>query len=153
MHFWEKNKNKIQVCSFFSLLLGLACLHFLLNVSKMWLANLLTTIFTKKMSDLIWTHSIICMWHVPCVVRWALFENPLHHVYSNSWVPDVPHCLMKHVGASLRGKPWRKWYVSWAMIRSRHIEGGLASQDSLHHIDVEKCALWALYIYSGKSCT
>jgi hypothetical protein len=28
--------------------MGYTCLHLLLNVSKMWLANLLTTIFTKK---------------------------------------------------------------------------------------------------------
>jgi hypothetical protein len=34
--------------------------------------------------------------------------------------------------------------------RSKHIEGGLASLDLLHHIDVEKCALWALP--SGNSC-
>ena len=40
--------KKIQICPFSCLLLGFNCLHFLLNVSKMWLANLLTTIFTKK---------------------------------------------------------------------------------------------------------
>ena len=56
-------------------------------------------------------------------------------------VLDVPHCLMKHVGASLRGRARKKWYVSWALIWSRHTEGGHASQDSLHYIDVEKCGL------------
>jgi hypothetical protein len=39
------------------LLLGFICLHFLLNVSKMWLANLLTIISTK-MDDLICTCSM-----------------------------------------------------------------------------------------------
>ena len=43
---FEKN----QVWLFSCLLLGFICLHFLLNVSKMWLTNLLTTFFTK-MSD------------------------------------------------------------------------------------------------------
>jgi hypothetical protein len=88
--------------------------------------------------------NVICMWHVPCVVHWSIICNSLLHVYSNSWVPDVPHCLMKHVGASLRGRAWKKWYVSWAMIWSRHIEGRLTPQNSIHHIDVEKCALWTL---------
>ena len=41
--FWKK----IQVCPFYCFLLGFTCLHCLLNVSKIWLANLLTTIFTK----------------------------------------------------------------------------------------------------------
>ena len=50
--------KKIQVWPFSCLFLGFTCLHFLLNVSKMWLANLLTTIFTKKMSDLICTCSM-----------------------------------------------------------------------------------------------
>ena len=34
---------------------GFSCLLFLLDVSKMWLANLLTTFFTKRMSNLICT--------------------------------------------------------------------------------------------------
>jgi hypothetical protein len=59
---------------------------------------------------------VIYMWYVPCVVHWALCCNLLHQVYSNSWVLDVPHCLMKHVGVSVRGRAWKKWYVSWAMI-------------------------------------
>jgi hypothetical protein len=46
---------------------------------------------------------------------------------------------MKHVGVSLRGRAWKKWHVSWAMIWIRHIEGELASQNSSHHIDVGKC--------------
>ena len=75
--------------------------------------------------------------------------RPIKHICTH-WVLDVPHCLMKHVGASSRGRAWKKWYVSWALIWSRHIECGHASQDSLHHIDVEKYALWALP--SGKSC-
>jgi hypothetical protein len=40
--------GKIKVSPFSCLLLGFTRLHFLLNVSKMWLANLLTTISTKK---------------------------------------------------------------------------------------------------------
>jgi len=50
--------NENQVWPFSCLLLGFTCLPFLLNVSKMWLANLLTTTFTKKMSILIYTHSM-----------------------------------------------------------------------------------------------
>jgi hypothetical protein len=61
------------------------------------------------------------------------------NMHSNSWVLDVPHC-----GRSIRGRACKKWYVSWAMIWSRHVEGGIVSQDSVHHIDAEKCALWAL---------
>ena len=38
-------------------------------------------------------------------------------------------------------KAWKNWCVSWAMIWSRYIEGKPSSQDSLQHIDVEKCAL------------
>ena len=33
---------------------------------------------------------------------------------------DVPHCLVKHMGAGLRGKAGNKWYVSWAMTIPRH---------------------------------
>ena len=29
---------------------------------------------------------------------------------------DVPHYLMKHVGASLRGRAWKKSYVTWVVI-------------------------------------
>ena len=85
-----------------------------------------------------------------CCTLSNIICNPLHHVYSNSWVLDVPHCLVKHVGAGLRGGVGKKWYAAWAMTWSRHIVGILASQDSLQHIDVEKRALWALP--SGKSC-
>ena len=63
-------ENKIQVWPFSCLLLGFTCLHFLLNVSKTWLANLLTTIFTKKNERF-----VLYMWHVPCVVHWALFAT------------------------------------------------------------------------------
>ena len=49
------NLKKNQVWPFSCLLLGFICLQFLLNVSKMWLSNLLTTIFTKRMSNLICT--------------------------------------------------------------------------------------------------
>ena len=48
---------------------------------------------------------------------------------------------MKHVGASLRGRAWNKWYTSLAMIWPKHIEGGLASQDLIDHIDAGKCDL------------
>ena len=127
--------EKIQVCPFYCLLMGFTCLQFLLNVLKMWLANLFTTIFTIIMSNFICTCSNL---HVTCTLccTLSIICNPLHHVYSdsNSWVLDVPHCLMKHVGASWRGRAWKKWYVSWAMIWSRHMEGGLVSQDSIHHI-------------------
>ena len=51
-------EKKTQVRPYSCLLLGFTCLLFLLNVSKMWLANLLTTIFTKKMSELIFTYSM-----------------------------------------------------------------------------------------------
>ena len=52
----EKEKEKFDhYLVFVWALLGL---HFLLNVSKTWLANLLTTIFTKKMSDLVCTCSM-----------------------------------------------------------------------------------------------
>jgi hypothetical protein len=40
--------GKIKVWPFSCLLLGFTCFHFLLNLSKMWLENLLTTISTKK---------------------------------------------------------------------------------------------------------
>ncbi len=63
------------------------------------------------------------------------------NLHWNSQVLDVPLCLVKHVGASLRGGHKKKWYISLAMIWSKHIEGGLASQDLLDHIDARKCAL------------
>ena len=62
-------------------------------------------------------------------------------MHLNSWVLDVPHCLMKDVGASLRGMAWKKWNITLAMIWFNHIEGGLASQDFLDHIDAGNCAL------------
>ena len=73
----------------------------------------------------IWFVHVQCNLRVTCTLccTLSIICNPLHHVYSNSWVLDVPHCLMKHVGASLRGRAWKKWFVSWAMIWSRHIEG------------------------------
>jgi hypothetical protein len=60
--------KKIRVWPFSCLLLGFNCLHFFLNVSKMWLANLLTTIFTKNERFNLCTFNVIYMWHVPCVV-------------------------------------------------------------------------------------
>ena len=48
------------------------CLHFLLNVSKMWLANLLTTIFTKnKMSDLICTCDMYLVLYIEHYLQYA----------------------------------------------------------------------------------
>ena len=128
---------KIKFWLFSCLVLGFTCLHFLLNVSKMWFANLLTTIFTKNWAilfvhvqrNLHVTYTMCCTLSIIC--------NPLRHVYSNSWVLNVPHCLVKHVGAGLRDMAWKKWHFAWEMIWSRHIDG-------------EKCALWALP--SGKSC-
>jgi hypothetical protein len=60
--------GKIKVWPFFCLLLGFTCLHFLLNVSKMWLANLLTAISTKNERFNLYMFNVIYMWHVPCVV-------------------------------------------------------------------------------------
>ena len=68
---WKKNK----VCSFSCLLLSFTCLHFLLNVSKMRLANLLTTISFKKERINLYMFNVIYMWHVPCVIHWALFAT------------------------------------------------------------------------------
>ena len=142
--------EKLQVWIFRCLFLGLTCLHFLLNVVKMWFANLLIIIFTKR-----WAIKFVhvqCNLHVTCTLccTLSIICNPLQHVYSNTWGLDVPHCLMKHLEVGSRGRAWKKWYVSWAMIWSRHIEGELASEDSLQYIDYEKCVLWALT--SGKSC-
>ena len=61
----------------------------------------------------------------PKFQNFELVDQKNQNLYSNSWVLDVPHCLMKHVGASLRGRAWKKWFVSWTMIWSRHIEGVL----------------------------
>jgi hypothetical protein len=61
--------GKIKVLPFSCLLLGFTCLYFLLTVSKMWLANLLTTISTKKNERFnLYMFNVIYMWHVPCVV-------------------------------------------------------------------------------------
>ena len=73
-----------QVCSFSCPLLDFTCLHFLLNVSKMWLANLLTTFFTKKMSDLICTCSMYLVLYIehylqpasPCVLKFLSSRCP-----------------------------------------------------------------------------
>jgi hypothetical protein len=43
----------------------------LLDVSKMWLANPLTTILTTKKNE----RFNLYMWNVPCVVHWALFAT------------------------------------------------------------------------------
>ena len=69
-HFWKK-----KVFSFSCLLLGFTCLRFLLNLLKMWLANLLTTIFTKNEQFNLYMFNVIYMWHVHCVVHWALFAT------------------------------------------------------------------------------
>ena len=69
--------KNIQVWPFSCLLMASLCL-LLLDVSKMWLADFLTTFFTNKVSDLIWTcmFNVIYMWRVsPCVVHWALFAT------------------------------------------------------------------------------
>jgi hypothetical protein len=60
--------GKIKVWPFSCLLLGFTCLHFLLKVSKMWLANLLTSISTKNERFNLNMFNVIYMWHVPCVV-------------------------------------------------------------------------------------
>ena len=101
----EKNSSLTILSSY----LGL---HFLLYVSKMWLANLLTTIFTKKtwQFDLYIVHCsfvhVQCNLHVTFTVccTSSIICNLLHHVYSNSWVLDVLHCLVKHVRADLKGR-------------------------------------------------
>ena len=43
---------------------------------------------------------------------------------------------MKHVEASIKGKAWKEWYILLAMIRYKHVEGELASEDLLHNIGV-----------------
>ena len=53
--------KKIQVKSFSCLLLGFTCLYFLLNVSKMWLANLLTTIHKKSERFNVYIFNVIYM--------------------------------------------------------------------------------------------
>jgi hypothetical protein len=63
---FEKIKLIIQVWPF-------SCFHFLVNVSKMWLANLLTTNFTKQNGQFhLYMFNVIYMWHVLYVVYWAL---------------------------------------------------------------------------------
>ena len=52
--------------------LGFTCVHFLLDVLNMWLADLLTTIFTKKMSDLICTCDLYLVLYI---------EHYLHPAY------------------------------------------------------------------------
>ena len=61
--------NKIQVWLLSCLLLGFTCLHFLLHVSKVWLANLLTIFFYEKNERVnLYMFDVIYMWHVPRVV-------------------------------------------------------------------------------------
>jgi hypothetical protein len=60
--------GKIKVWPFSCLLLGFTCLHFLLNVSKMWLVNLLTSISTKNEWFNLYMFNVIYLWHIPCVV-------------------------------------------------------------------------------------
>ena len=56
--------KKNQVWPFSCLHLGFTCLPFLLNVSKMWLANLLTKTFTKSSWFNLYLFNVIYMWHV-----------------------------------------------------------------------------------------
>ena len=59
--------------------------------------------------------NVIYMWHICtfcCTLR--IICNMLHHVYSNSWFPYVPHCLVKQLGVGWRGRAWKKWHPSWA---------------------------------------
>ena len=56
------------------------------------------------------------------------------------------------MGAGLRGREWKEWYVSWATIWSRHIEGKLASQESLQHIESLKICHQSL-TYWEELCT
>jgi hypothetical protein len=60
--------------------LGFTSLHFLLNVSKTWLANLLTTISTKNERFNLYMFNVIYMWHVPCV---ATTLNRIFSVWLN----------------------------------------------------------------------
>ena len=109
--------EKTQVWPFSCLLLGFTCLHFLLNVLKMWLEKL-PTLPTKENNNNNKIVHVQCNLHVTCTLccTLSIICNPLHHVYSNSWVLDVPRCLVKHVGASLRGRARKKgmfhglWY-------------------------------------------
>ena len=61
-------EKKNQVWPFSHILLGLTCLHFLLKVLKTWLANLLTSIFTKTNQFDLYMFNVIYMWHVSCVI-------------------------------------------------------------------------------------
>ena len=58
--------------------------------------------------------NVIYMWHVPLRCTLRIICNMLHHVYSNSWFPYVPHCLVKQLGVGWRGRAWKKWHPSWA---------------------------------------
>ena len=77
-------KRKKKVWPFSCLLLSFTCLHFLLNVLKMWLANLnlLTTIRRKNEQFNLYIFNVIYLWHVPCVVTiiklWKKNHNLFH---------------------------------------------------------------------------
>ena len=95
----------------------------------MWLENLLTTNFTKNMSDLICTCDMYLVLYIehnlqpasPCVLK--------------SLSSRCPTLFGETCGSQFKGYCRKEWCVSWAMIWSRHIAS---------------CALWALPC--GKSC-
>ena len=67
------------------------CLHFLLNVSKLWLANILTTIFTKNERFNLYMFNVIYMWHVPCVVTSIKHYKKEPYTFSHCGSFDHPN--------------------------------------------------------------
>ena len=83
--FLKKNSSLIILLSF----LGFTCIHFLLNVSKMWLKNLLTIIFLLKKNERfdLYVFNTIYMSHVACVTHWALFATR----FTMLWAQERAH--------------------------------------------------------------
>ena len=72
----------LNVCpkrTFSCLFLGFIYLRFLLSVSKMWLAKLYTTIFTKKNCDLICTCDMYFVLYIKHEFHWRWEKSPHQH--------------------------------------------------------------------------
>jgi hypothetical protein len=109
--------GNIKVWSFFCLLLSFTCLHSLLNVSKMWLANFLTSISKKNARFNLYMFNVIYKWHVPCVVTtisrifsvWLnLILLPQPTRTHRSWHPNLP-------GAASNSAPELR-VLGWVML-------------------------------------
>ena len=97
---------EINFCLFSCLVLGFTCLHFLLNVSKMWFANLLTTIFTKNWAILF--VQVQRNLHVTCT----------HVLYIEHYLQPASPCVLEFLSSkcpTLFGETCGSWFKGHGM--------------------------------------